>query len=239
MTAPETVPAIKQPADIAKPHHKLSLTANLIPLVAPFMPANDIRFYLNGINVRPHPDGGAVICATNGHVLAVVRDHAAVCEREVIIHLRKSTVAACAQRPLNGRLLSLIHGRIAVTEGGEDILIQPGSPIIEGTFPDYRQIVPKASKLIGGLAGGFNSQYLALLNAAVTAAGKNTGAAFHALSFFHAPDSKSSVARIEGVDEFIAVLMPMKSPPVVKSVPGWIAAIPANEVRPATKRVTA
>ena len=77
-------------------HANLSLTAKLLPIIAPFIAKADIRYYLNAINVRPHKDGGAIICATNGHALGAIYDRDAVCEHEVILRFDGRMQQACA-----------------------------------------------------------------------------------------------------------------------------------------------
>ncbi|MGO4480010.1 hypothetical protein AB4Z32_27685, partial [Massilia sp. 2TAF26] len=76
-------------------HDQLRLSAMLVAMVAPFMGKSDPRHYLNGINVRPHPNGGAIIAASNGHVLGAVHDKLATCEHEVTLHLASGIVTAC------------------------------------------------------------------------------------------------------------------------------------------------
>src|SRR5690606_12660465 len=57
---------------------------------------NDIRYYLNGVRIEPHPQQGAVIVATNGYRLAAIHDPDGWCEEPIIVgDIPRSLVAAC------------------------------------------------------------------------------------------------------------------------------------------------
>jgi hypothetical protein len=139
---------------------KLSLTANLLGLVAPFIGRGDIRYYLDGISVRPAKGGGAIIAATNGHAMAMALDRNAVCEEEVILRVNGHLLQACAAQPHKAnRQLVMRNGRLTVCMGDgpdSDLYIQAGKPIIEAKYPDIYRVIPAADTLKVGLTGAFN-----------------------------------------------------------------------------------
>ncbi|CAN7739650.1 hypothetical protein [Duganella sp. LjRoot269] len=224
------------PAAPAISHDKLRVSAKLVALVTPFMATSDIRYYLNGISIRPHPAGGAVICATNGHVLGAVHDRSAICEHDVILTITPATVAALKARINNGRELVLRHGRVAVMEGPTEIALQPGNPVVEGIFPAYQKVIPPAERLVPGLAGHYNTAYIALVDVAAKIACPKAGPSRSA-TFFSVdgkPDT-SAVARLAAEPDFIAVLMPQRAADAVDdALPLWVAAARVKQAAPAT-----
>lgn len=229
-----------EPAATPKPapvsHDKLRVSAKLVALVTPFMATNDIRYYLNGISIRPHPAGGAIITATNGHVLGAVHDPDAMCEHDVILSITAGTIAALKARSSSGRELVLRHGRVAVMAGADEISIQPGNPVIEALYPDYRRVIPPTARLQPGMMGTFNTAYLALVNRAAQIACPKAGP-LRAATFFtvDGKPNTSVVARLAAEPNFVAVLMPLRSADEIASLPLWCSALPLakEEIVPA------
>ena len=224
-TAAEVAPQEGASADAAPiSHDKLRISAKLVALVTPFMAKADIRYYLNGINIRPHASGGAVICATNGHVLGAVHDPDAECEREVILCISPATIAALKARG-SGRQLVMRHGRVAVVDGETEVALQPGDPIIEGNFPQYQNVIPPAARLRPGLTGHFNTAYIALLDTvakiAAPTAGPGRGVAFYTVD---GQAKCSAVARLLSAPSFVSVLMP-QAPADIAPMPTWCGAM--------------
>ena len=71
--------------------------AKYLPMLAPFMAKNDIRYYLNGINVRPWGKG-VLLAATCGHTLGLVYDDKGKADGEYTVQVSPALVAA-ARRP--------------------------------------------------------------------------------------------------------------------------------------------
>ncbi|WP_306393413.1 hypothetical protein [Telluria beijingensis] len=214
-------------------HAKLSLTAKLLPIIAPFIAKADIRYYLNAINVRPHQDGGAIICATNGHALGAIYDRDAVCEHEVILRFDGRMQQACAGGLKEDRRVVMIGDRLAVVENGDsDVYIQPGRPEVEATYPRYERVIPKADVLEPGLPGMFGAPVMELAQKAAAAAGKmmmrkTRGAV--GMNFYTSKDVKgsSAVFRLDCAPDFIGVLMSMRDDSRLGATPAWVASLPA------------
>lgn len=139
-------------------HMIVRVSAVAAKLVFPFAAVQDIRYYLNGINIRPLEDGGVMVVATNGHRYIVVRDPNGYVEREVIVSLSKDALkhAGNAKHTLdvmsNGS--AMISDQVA-----QPLFIQPGNSIIEGEFPRIERV----ASLIGykeGIVGAVNPRYL-------------------------------------------------------------------------------
>lgn len=216
-------------------HANLSLTAKLLPIIAPFIAKADIRYYLNAINVRPHKDGGAIICATNGHALGAIYDRDAVCEHEVILRFDGRMQQACAAGLADDRRVVMIGDRLAVVENGNsDVYIQPGRPDIEAIYPRYERVIPKLDELLPGLPEMFGAPIVALVHKAAAAAGKVLLKRTHGsvgLTFFSKKDvvGSSAVFRLSCAPDFVGVLMPMRDDNGLPAVPAWTATLPAED----------
>lgn len=135
------------------------VSAVAVKLVFPFAATQDIRFYLNGINIRPLEDGTVMVVATDGHRIIVVRDPHGYAEREMIVRVDKDGLkhAGNAKHTLdvmsNGS--AMFSGEVA-----QPLFIQPGNSLIDGAFPRVERVI----STIGyreGIAGAVNPTYLA------------------------------------------------------------------------------
>lgn len=70
--------------------HMIAKINGIVPkILFPFVAKQDIRYYLNGINIRPLIEGGVMISASDGHRLIVVRDPEGFVDREIIVSVLK------------------------------------------------------------------------------------------------------------------------------------------------------
>jgi hypothetical protein len=213
-------------------HANLRLTAKLLTIIVPFMAKNDIRYYLNAINVRPHADGGAIICATNGHVLGAIHDRNAVCEHEVILRFDGRMQQACGAGLSGDRAVVMIGDRLAVVEkSGAEIYIQAGNPEVEANYPRYERVIPKEDTLQPGLIGMYGAQILSTCEKAASAAakvGKSRTRSYSGMQFFtvNGDPNASAVCRLGAEKDFVGVLMPMRGDSPILAAPAWVAALP-------------
>jgi DNA polymerase III sliding clamp (beta) subunit (PCNA family) len=89
----ETAPRTKE-----APHMIARVNAMAIKVVFPFMAQNDVRYYLNGVNIRPLDDGTTMIVATDGHRYVVVHDQHGYAEDEIIVSVKKDALKTCAAK---------------------------------------------------------------------------------------------------------------------------------------------
>ncbi len=139
--------------------------ARAFAFVAPFRAEHDIRYYLNGFAVEPHPEGGVIVAATNGHQLAVAYCKNGRADRHRIFTCTKALVSA-AKKP-RAAFVGLKHNRLTVIESpagtdldewndadGIETFIQSGNPDITGNFPDIAKVIPR---VVDGLEHGLRS----------------------------------------------------------------------------------
>jgi len=144
--------------DLSPGHMIARVSAVAVKLVFPFAAQHDIRFYLNGINIRPLDDGSVMVVASDGHRIIVVRDPNGYAEREVIVRVDKDALkhASNAKHTLDvmSRGMAMFSGEVA-----QPLFIQPGNSLIDGTFPRVERII----STIGyreGIQGAVNPAYL-------------------------------------------------------------------------------
>lgn len=171
--------------------------AKYLPVLDLFAARDDVRWYLNGYCVAPHPTKGILLKATNGHVAAVIHDELGACENGPHI-LARSADLVRASRPKKfdvGKRWIYWGGarenRVVVvdnsdTPGAEVINMAPHigierwasllpPPIVDGTYPSFEKILPDKARLDPGLLGPINSEYIALFDSAVKALAGNSG----------------------------------------------------------------
>jgi hypothetical protein len=143
----------------AEPAHLIArVSAIAVKLVYPFIARNDVRHYLNGINIRPLEDGSTMVIACSGHRYIVVRDPSGFAEREIIVSISKDALkhATSAKHTLdvmsNGS--AMFSDQVA-----QPLFIQPGNSLIEAEFPRIERV----ATLVGykeGIVGAINPKFL-------------------------------------------------------------------------------
>ena len=132
-----------------------------IAFLSHYMATNDIRYYLNGIMLRPlkaDQGGGVIGVATNGNIIGLWHDAGGEIDRETILHITKPLVAALGKTTRGQyRNLVLRDNQLACTcfEGLEEHYIQPNDQKItiinpweiEGKFPDLSRVLDSVRKV--------------------------------------------------------------------------------------------
>ena len=154
----------------------LTIHASYVPLLMPFCESkNDARYYLKGFNATPHPSGGVLLCATNGHILGLFHDPAGSCSDDSAIWgLASDTIRAC-----NAKRSDSLPRWITIGDSGQVVVdladslaqIAGADPVaalhtshtvpIDGTYPDFKQIFPAFPKNPQGEVKSFNTAYIA------------------------------------------------------------------------------
>ena len=159
------VPAAENPAG----HLIARISAAAVRMVFPFVAQQDVRYYLNGINIRPLADNSVMVVATDGHRYLVVRDSKGFAERELIVSLSKDAMKHAANAKHTLDVMS--NGGAMISDAAaQPLFIQPGNALIEANFPRIERV----ASVLGykeGISGAVNAKYL---NDALTL-GKNFG----------------------------------------------------------------
>jgi DNA polymerase III sliding clamp (beta) subunit (PCNA family) len=135
------------------------LSAEAVRLAYAFAAKQDIRYYLNGINVEPAEGGGALITATDGHRLMQVMDRDATDVEPMIISLDKASQAALKRGAFVSTAFNEKH--IAILNSDRiPVHMQVEAYKVEGKFPDWRRVLGKREDWSQGVGGNFNVKYL-------------------------------------------------------------------------------
>ncbi|WP_179215185.1 DNA polymerase III subunit beta family protein [Achromobacter xylosoxidans] len=123
------------------------------------MAKNDIRYYLNGVYVEASPTE-TILAATDGHRLLVLRKEAPNDVPQAVTLIIPGEVA---QRIVDGSLKAVRHISLTQVDEGKWLVpllkwdIEVAFRSVEGIFPNWRAIVPKATS---GEAANIKPQYL-------------------------------------------------------------------------------
>ena len=146
------------PAPIEPAHLIARVSAIAVKLVYPFIARNDVRHYLNGINIRPLEDGSTMVVACSGHRYIVVRDPSGFAESEIIVSISKDALkhATSAKHTLdvmsNGS--AMFSDQVA-----QPLFIQPGNSLIVAEFPCIERVATLAGYK-EGIVGAINPRFL-------------------------------------------------------------------------------
>lgn len=142
---------------IGTPHMVARINAIAAKIAFPFMAQDDIRYYLNGINIRPLEDDTVMVVATDGHRYIVIRDQHGYAESEVIVAVKKDALKTCDAK---STLDVMSNGSVLVNDkAGQAQFIQPGNSLIEGTFPRIENVA-SVRGYREGISGAINPAYL-------------------------------------------------------------------------------
>lgn len=152
---------------------RLKFDARVLPILAPFVPRNDLRHYLNGIRVEHavDKDKGIYILATDGHTMAAFYDEdgqiAGDEGRGVIMRLPREMVAAAKLKRKDKVRVVAKGPRVSLAQdfGDEhtrrEVYVMPGEPYIDHRWIDWRRVLPSFDQLLPVITGQFNGDYIA------------------------------------------------------------------------------
>ena len=138
---------------------KVTLNIRALRAVLVAVSTEETRYYLNGINLEFTPDG-VVMAATDGHRMIVLRqpygEHAATGAHASVIVPRDLVAKLKVKlRTLDETTLTIgDDGKLLFEHAGESF----GGSRVDGSFPDYRRVVPQD---LDGKPAQYNPAYLA------------------------------------------------------------------------------
>lgn len=199
----KTTPQLPRPKDCG-----WHFDARLFAAVVPFRAIADIRYYLRGACFLPHPSGGALLAATNGHQLAIAYDPEGVAVEKRVVPVSPAAASAATKASRKGAgWAAIVDGRLVIADKYEEVFIQPGKATVEGDFPDVFRVLPSdPSKMQPAALGAFNSVYIEALGKTgkLVAGKKHIG-----LSHWQMDTNSGMVTRYEAEPNLIVVTMPM------------------------------
>lgn len=205
----------------------IKVNAKHIRYALRFAAVEDVRYYLNGIHIRPAPTGGIIIEASDGHTAALFHDPAGECDKPAIIKLSPDAAKHCARRKHDrgDRQLIVDGERAAIVCDGEEQFVQPGDCRIDGKFPDITSVIAKLGVLVPGTPPTFDERLLRRF----TFDKRDTQ--YGGLQLFHQPKDggySAIVIRVPLYPEFIGLLMPMHMD-AMDPLPEWVLPVQRKE----------
>lgn len=171
--------------------------------VLPYAADSDVRYYLNGVCIRPDSRGGVLVIATDGSTLYCVRDPAGVADKETILPLNRRRHTRYLKA--DHQLIVDAQDNIWVNDrGGNRLWVSPQGPV-DGKFPKLEGLVGDLAGYAEGLHGGFQRS---LLQRMLDASGQHG-----MLRCYTATEQDGKPGKllfVTGADSF-GIVMPMRS----------------------------
>lgn len=129
---------------------QIKINSGLFYVAYLFASTEETRYYLDGVYIEPHPEGGVTLTATNGHYLIQILDRGGSTDRPFIMSMNKRDLTKLkpTRRTPNETLITygteLGFGRFRVDLAAIDSLPKACFFAVEvdGTYPDYRKVIP-------------------------------------------------------------------------------------------------
>jgi hypothetical protein len=203
----------------------IKVDAGLFRIVHMCVSTEETRYYLNGVHIEPYEGGGALLVSTNGHRALIALDPEAECPHNAIVQLPKHALSICKRPKEVERRELVIDCQNAVAtinnsspprepEGERHIEMVAASTanIIDGTFPDWRRIVPAAmSDTTLANAAAFNGNYVKAFGVISKELGAHFGSDGRAMQIALSDGGSPVVVRWGGIESVFGILMPMRA----------------------------
>jgi hypothetical protein len=115
-----------------------------------FQSCETTRYYLCGVFVEPCAIGGVTLTATDGHRLICIRDETGQADRSGIVAISKESLKTCKLgKHESARRITIVDQDAtiekSVTDGNWQAVAFSPKCFVDGTFPEYRRVVPTAN----------------------------------------------------------------------------------------------
>ncbi|WP_417624985.1 hypothetical protein [Paremcibacter congregatus] len=220
-----------------------------------FISYEETRYYLTGVYIEPHKDGGVTMTATDGHTMAVIRDEKAYFEGDAgwICQVPKQPFNSMMKRA-NAGSLHFVGNSVYLTDSimgviarepefdptqitHQHLAIAFAEPI-DGVFPDWRRVVPQnfaqqseRISIDAMLIDRFTRAIKVMQDSKKTVG----------IDIATPPDDQTAIIiRAEIEPDFFGVIMPRRSTRADGRIPSWLdlpdpeqKPAPANDAKPA------
>lgn len=201
----------------------LRIDAGVLGFAAEFVSQEETRYYLNGVYVEPAKEG-VVAVATDGHRLISVHDPKGYIARPAILRAERGVWMKC--RTKYAALLTVealgrketpqpILAKITPEKGPVESVILDE---IDGTFPEWRRIVPTDFPK-SGVIPAFQGRYLAAFDGLARVGGRTGGVRVVSRGL-----SEPAVVLPSSGSQWpwLGVLMPIRSDDLPSAYPAWL-----------------
>jgi hypothetical protein len=203
---------------------------------------NDIRYYLNAVQIERHPDGGVLIIATNGHFLGAIHDPEGWLHPDhkslLVGCLSKRLLSACLARRGSdscepawlwvAEKFSMVSSEVDLAEEpdpfGQWTHLADKTELVDGKFPDWRRVVPSARKAAKTQYPCLNGEYLEAFNKIGTLLSGQKRFAGGGIHLEVSEDPSKVIVRFndrELMSRFMGLIMAMHGDKVETILPDW------------------
>lgn len=180
-----------------------------------FVSTEKTRYYLNGFFVTKNATGDVLLVATDDHRMGVLKCGESLVPDEMcdrIVRLSPAVLKECNGRGTNWLTISDAGQARVCSEGTvsdalvrQDFEAAQSDVFIDGTFPDWRRVLPDLPmpETVGGDV--FNARYL-------NSFGSLSTSRLAVISLFQKQHQSPTLVRVLGRDDFFGVLMPAPIP---------------------------
>lgn len=223
-------------------------SANLFRIAYACVSIEETRYYLNGVFVEPHAQGGVTLTTTDGHRMLVVRDESGHADESAIIRLSPAALKECKQPKRGPDRVLVVDGadaqiRLVEQTDEEDkpvlsdtVAVSPRCRI-DGTFPDYRRFVPQSFATVG--APAFSGAYLGDFGKVAGDLAAHFGITTNRASVFangirvlpthdKNPEGCPALIQFTATDKAFGILMPVRHK-AGATLPEWFRPLPTVE----------
>lgn len=161
------------------------------------------RYYLCGVLF----ENGKMI-ATNGHMMTIIESEMIEIEKGKQYIMPVSTKAITALKAKKSCYATFQDDVLTVTDLDHEILYMERSVAIDGTFPDYKKVIPTPSGITAHAAVGVKVMDIVCKTATIL---KHIDGAYGAIKIFGDGETDPHICKYPGVDCAYSVLMPIRT----------------------------
>lgn len=179
------------------------VSAELVLRATKFAATNDVRYYLNGVCIKPSKSGGALVAATDGHCLLVLHDPNGKADKARILPFAKGrNDKGLSTRGADYVTVSTSDEIAVLDEDFRKRFICP-EPLIDAKYPAIEAVAGTPDLYEEGVRGSVNPAYL---QRAIDSAGKGHGSQ---VRFYHRKKSPEKSVLLFTTRSGFGVVMPM------------------------------
>lgn len=230
----------------------IKVSAALFRACSEFVSKEDTRYYLSGVCVQPHAEGGAVLVATDGPRMLVAHDVDASCDKSRIVHLPKDAAATLAKVIKTNESAELTVDDDGIVSCSS--YRSTDGCFIDGTFPDWPRALRPAldcakARFYGKpvfAAASMNGNYVGSFGKAANMLSPSSGgdAPIRLVTF---TESDPALVLFPNHSNVFGVLMPMRAPVIGDAFPAFMKSVfdppkqpqkrrPAEKQKPAKRK---
>lgn len=184
-----------------------TISADLFRIAYACVSKEETRYYLNGVHIEPHPDGGVLLVSTDGHRMLCIHDPDGQSDGNGIIRASKEFLGLCKSGKESPRRLVVSGSSATLREDTAPVAFQKDC-LIDGTFPAWRRVVPPTPDQWA--PASFNAPYVAEFAKIATALAKATDSSSRAVRFVSKSPADPTIVLFPGMPAF-GVLMPIRT----------------------------